>query len=152
MFVMCGFSLGKIGFHWKDDIDCSLQGKLSNRAVAVLPRCNSVSLSSILNGLVGMKYEWKNDGKMEKSICEGIITNYHPTKKRYDTYGGRELANIVYYLGKLSKEREESDKIVLEKDVSDSIWNGIEQCLHNANPQEVSNLIYGYECFFFLLL
>jgi hypothetical protein len=146
------FSLGKIGFHWKDDIDCSLQGKLLDRAVAVLPHCNSVSLSSILNGLVGMKYEWKNAGNMEKAICEGITANYHPTKKRDNESGVRQLANIVYYLGKLSKEREESDKIVLEKEILDSIWNGIEQCLHQANPQEVSNLIYGYECFFFLLL
>jgi hypothetical protein len=138
-------SLGKIGFHWKDDIDSSLQGKLLNRAVALLPKCNSVGLSSILNGLVRMKYEWKNDGKMEKAICEGIVTNYHPTKKRDNKYDGRGIANIVYYLGKLSKEREESDKIVLEKEVLDSIWNGMEKCLNLLNCQEVSNLIYGYE-------
>jgi hypothetical protein len=138
-------SLGKIGFHWKDDIDSSLQGKLLNRAAAVLPKCNSVSLSSMLNGLVGMKYEWKNDGKMEKAIYEGIITNYHPAKKTDKGYDGRGIANIVYYLGKLSKEREESDKILLEKEVLDSIWNGIEKCLNQLNSQEVSNLIYGYE-------
>jgi hypothetical protein len=138
-------SLGKVGFHWKDDVDSSLQEKLLNRAVAVLPTCNSVSLSSILNGLTVMKYEWKNDGKMEKAICEGIIANYHPTKKRDRKYGERELANIVYYLGKLSKEREERDKIVLEKEVLDSIWNGMEKCVNQLNPQQVSNLICGYE-------
>jgi hypothetical protein len=134
-----------MGFRWKDDIDSSLQGKLLNRAVAVLPTCNSVSLSSMLNGLVRMKYEWKNDGKMEKAIYEGIIANYHPTKKRDKKYGERQLANIVFYLGKLSKEREESDKIFLENEVLDSIWNGIEKCLNQVNSQEVSNLIHGYE-------
>jgi hypothetical protein len=111
----------------------------------VLPACNSVSLSSILNGLAGMKYEWKNDGKMEKAICEGIIANYHPTNRRDEKYGERQLANIVYYLGKLLKERVESDKIFLEKEVLDSIWNGIEKCVNQFNSQEVSNLIYGYE-------
>jgi hypothetical protein len=140
-------SLGKIGFHWKDDIDSSLQGKLLNRAVALLPKCNSVGLSSMLNGLVGMKYDWKNDGKMEKAICNGIITNYHPTKKRDNKYGEIQLANIVYYLGKLSEEREESDKIVLEKEVLDSIWNGIEKRLDRLDAEDASNLIYGYECF-----
>jgi hypothetical protein len=139
------FSLGKIGFDWKGDIDGSLQGKLLNRAVAVLPNGNSISLSSVLNGLVRMKYDWKNGGKMEKAICEGIITNYHAAKKIDKKYDVRGLANIVYYLGKLSKEREESDKIVLEKEVLDSIWNGIEKCLNQANSQEVNNLIYGYE-------
>jgi hypothetical protein len=96
----------------------------------------------MLNGLVRMKYEWKNDGKMEKAIYE-VIANYHPTKKRDKKYGGRQLANIVYYLGKLSKEREESDKTVLEKEVLDSIWNGIEKCVNLLNSQEVSKLIYG---------
>jgi hypothetical protein len=138
-----------MGFHWKDDIDCSLQGKLLNRAVAVLPTCNSVDLSAILNGLAGMKYDWKNEGKMEKAICEGIITNYHPTKKRDKKSDGRGIANIVYYLGKLSKEREEGDKIVLEKEVLESILNGIEKCVNQLNAQGASNLIYGYECFAF---
>jgi hypothetical protein len=132
-------------FHWKADIDSSLQGKLLNRAVVLLPVCNSVGLSSILNGLFRMKYEWKNDGMMEKAICGGIIANYHPTKKKDEKYGERELANIVYYLGKLSKEREESDKIVLEKEVLHSIWNGIEKCVNQVNPQQASNLIYGYK-------
>jgi hypothetical protein len=140
-------SLGKIGFHWKDDIDSSLQGKLLNRAVALLPKCNSVGLSSMLNGLVGMKYDWKNGGKMEKAMFKGIITNYHPTKKRDREHDGRGFASIVYYLGKLSKEREESDKIVVEKKVLDSIWNGIEKCVNHDNSQ-VSSLIYGYEYFF----
>jgi hypothetical protein len=134
-----------MGFRWKDGIDCSVQGKLLNRAVAVLPTCNSVGLSAILNGLAGMKYEWKNDGKMEKAICERIIANYHPTNRRDEKYDGRRTANIVYYLGKLSKERIESDKIVLEKEVLDSIWNGIEKCVNQFNSQGVSNLIYGYE-------
>jgi hypothetical protein len=134
-----------MGFQWKDAIDCSLQGKLLNRVVTVLPTCNSVGLSAILNGLAGMKYEWENDGKMEKAICEGIIANYHPTNGRDKKYGERELANIVYYLGKLSRERVESNEIVLEKEVLDSIWNGIEKCVNQVNSQEVSNLIYGYE-------
>jgi hypothetical protein len=108
---------------------------------------NSIELSSMLNGLVRMRYEWKNDGKMEKAICEGIIANYHPTKKRDKKYGERQLANIVYYLGKLSRGREESDKIVLEKEVLDSIWNGMEKCLNLLNRWEASNLIYGYEWF-----
>jgi hypothetical protein len=134
-----------MGFHWNDDIDSSLQRKLLNRAVAVLPICNSVSLSSILNGLFRMKYEWKNDGKMENAICEGIIANYLPRKKKDKKYNGRGIATIVYYLGKLSREREERDKIVLEKEVLDSIWNGIEKCINQLNRQELSNLIYGYE-------
>jgi hypothetical protein len=138
-------SLGKIGFSWKDDIDSSLQGKLLDRAVAVLPSGDSVDLSSVLNGLFRMKYDWKNDGKIEKAICDGIIANYHPTEKSHDNHGERQLADIAYYLGRLSNEREGSSKITLKKEVFNSIWNGIEKFAEKFIPQGTNNLIYGYE-------
>jgi hypothetical protein len=142
----CFNSLACVNVSWIE-IPELIQNVLVQKETSVEPQTlrefNSVQLSSILNGLVRMKYEWENDGKMEKAIYEGLIANYHPTKKKDKKYGEIQLANIVYYLGKLSKEREESDKIVLEKEVLDSIWNGIEKCLNQVNPQDVSKLIYG---------
>jgi hypothetical protein len=105
---------------------------------------NPIGLSSILNGLSKMQYEWVSNGNIEKSTCESIGANYHPSKKRDNKYNARGIANIVYYLGELSKNRKnKEEKHIVDKDVFDSIWNGIITCSKNFNAQEIGNIIYG---------
>jgi hypothetical protein len=91
----------------------------------LIPKSNPIALSSLLNGLVGMKYDWKNLWENGKML---FTANYHLVKKRDRNYKTGGLANCICYLGQLSKERAEGEKIILEKEVIGSIWNGIEKC------------------------
>jgi hypothetical protein len=135
-------SLGVLGFSWVHDLGPDLRERIIQRLIKVIPKGGIIALSSCLNGLSGMQYDWNNNGKMEQALSDGIINCYHSTKKHDNDYGAQGISNIIYYLGELSKAKTEYSKICLSKEVHDSFWNGIEKC-SDFNGQSVSNVIYG---------
>jgi hypothetical protein len=140
--------LGQLGFSWENDLGSSLQESIIQQSVLLLPKGGTIALSSFLNGLVGMKYDWKNNGRIEQALSEGITNQYHPTKRLGGVYSAQGISNIIYYLGELFKERKDGYNIYFSMDVLESFWNGIEKCSNDFHGQSVAMVIYGSVSFF----
>jgi hypothetical protein len=97
-----------------------------------------------------MKYDWKNNGRIEQALSEGITNQYHPTKRLGGVYSAQGISNIIYFLGELFKERKDGYNIYFSMDVLESFWNGIEKCSNDFHGQSVAMVIYGSVSFFCL--
>jgi hypothetical protein len=137
------FRLGNLGFSWKNHLPDSFKDTIIYRAIIVSPDLYPLGLVSILDGLKGMKYEWDNYGKMETAIFEGFKKHYHPVKAASQTYDADHLVIWITSLPELKVA--DGEKIFLDKDVLDSMWNGIKRCSSTDafSPAELKSLITG---------
>jgi hypothetical protein len=130
-------------FGWETDFPSSTKRKFYNHAVRLLRESTAFQLSSILFGLKEMKYDWKNDGKLEQTLLEGIVANFSRSAIIEQVSGGIDLANCIYNLGGLLKERKTEDQIILTKEVYKAFWNGIKICAVTFNPDSLRSLLTG---------
>jgi hypothetical protein len=101
--------------------------------------------STVARGLMEVRYDWKNNGKLENAFCEQFIANYHPSKKETGKYKF-DLKGVpfsIYYLGELSKFKKEGERIIFSQDFLDSIWNGISQHGSEWDNFLTGNLLNG---------
>jgi hypothetical protein len=128
-------------FNWKD-LPVFLQEKIAHAATIMLPMSPSMSLVSVLFSLSEMKYQWKNRDTLDQAITEGIIANYRPTKSNSAKFHSQEITNCIHYLGQLSNVNE-NDKVLLEKEVFDALWNGIKNSDTPLSPPQVVSILLG---------
>jgi hypothetical protein len=156
-------SLGAMQFSWENDLSSSLRLSLEKQLIASLSKeavPSPVQLSAAVKGLVDLKYPWNRRSEVEKAIFEGIKANYHfasgekemkEKEKNEHREGrgeekGRELSNILYSLGELSKAMKSEEGLGvchLPDDIRKSFWNGISQKGYSFSPSELVNVVYG---------
>jgi hypothetical protein len=138
-------------FVWDKDLPLSSKRMFYNQSSKLFQDCTSFELSSILFGLKEMKYDWKNNSKLEQAILDAIIANYGSSASIEKSSRANDLANTMYNLGDLSKERKKEDKIVLNKTILEAFWNGIKICAIGLNAHSLRLLLTGYFLFQFSL-
>jgi hypothetical protein len=106
------------------------------RCIVSLKHEEQVGLSSLLNGLQVMKYRWKGNGLVMQAVSAGIVRNFGHGNASVSA--GRELANIIYYLGQSEIEWDD-----IPKQAQNSLFNGISHCYLAFNEQDISNTIHG---------
>jgi hypothetical protein len=149
LFVDYRYSFGKLGLLWNINLSRSLEEAILNQASHLLTRKESdidiMCLSSILEGLMRLEYDWKNDGKLEKAIYHGITKLDHSTiKKRDKASYGKELVECLSSLGEIAKRiKEEDSAITLPKEVLDSFYEGIHQCSTSLAYVDVFRILCG---------
>jgi hypothetical protein len=118
-----------------------LQKSIIEKSHNLLCHSKTTYWYSTIIGLSKMQYNWKSDVNIEKAIFEGIIVNYHPTKKIERKYSAGDIAVCVYFLGEISNLKGAS--FTLDPEVLNCVWNGIENCSANFKPNQLCSLIYG---------
>jgi hypothetical protein len=133
-------------FVW-NELPRPLRKRIVERASKWIPSCRPYELARFIDGLKGMQYDWRNEGErddegrtreriLEKVVFDGIIINYHEKYAKTDFYDARQLANCIYFLSGIAKQRkqqllnnfslsEKDRRMILTEEVYDSFWNGI---------------------------
>jgi hypothetical protein len=138
-----------MGFAWDLDFPSYMKQRTLSFVTANLPTAKPEDLSSLLKGLSLTDYNWRNDGTMENAIFQAMTVVYPETEYSEQKFNrqslARSLANCIYYFGELSKQnlRKGSGKVILKKEVFESIWNGIVEFRKDFSSQAISNLLYG---------
>jgi hypothetical protein len=141
-------------FSLENDIPIDLKEKVIQKAKYFLLEGDSVCISAMLNSLSNMNYQWKNGGSLEEAIFQGIIASFHPSNRVQTKapYRAREVCHCIYFLGKLSKglmigntdvDVHAEKNIILNKDILDSFWSGIENQWRAFFPERIHEIFYG---------
>jgi hypothetical protein len=133
LFFFC--SLGRMNWKW-EEFSLDTQKTMMERCIVTLRDGNEVVLSALLNGFKTIDYRWTDSDSVKQAVFAGIVKNFGHGNT--NTASGRELANIIYFLGKSEIQWEN-----IRKDVRDSLFRGISHCYRSFNEQEISNIIHG---------
>jgi hypothetical protein len=119
--------------NWKwSEFSIDMQRAIVERSTAFLQEGTVVGLSSLLNGFQEMGYRWTENDTVKEAIFAGIGSGNPKTA------AGRDVANIIYYLGQSKIQWKD-----IRKDVQDSLFRGISHCYLSFNEQHISNIIHG---------
>ena len=127
--------LGAMGLQWKG-LPGKIQDKLEESLLMNGDKMSEVGLSCFMKGSVMMGYEWKKSERVKELIFGRIEQLYGGKGSQMGSE--RELSAIIYNMGEIGLKWKE-----LSEEVQRSCFNGIEQCAHSCNSQEISNIIYG---------
>jgi hypothetical protein len=123
--------------NWKwSEFSIDMQRAIVERSTAFLQEGTVVGLSSLLNGFQEMGYRWTENDTVKEAIFAGIVNHFGSGNPK--TAAGRDVANIIYYLGQSKIQRKD-----IRKDVQDSLFRGISHCYLSFNEQHISNIIHG---------
>jgi hypothetical protein len=134
-FVTPSFlSFGKLGLLWNVNLSRSLEEAILKQASLLLSNSHSGDnincLSSIVEGLMRLEYDWNNNGKLEKAIYRGIAS-LNPTivrKRDHVTYG-KQVIECLFSLGEIAKQNKKEDSAVnVPEEVIYSFCDGIHHC------------------------
>jgi hypothetical protein len=122
---------------WKwEDFSFNEHKTLMGKCTVLLREGTVFDLSSLLNGFQLMECRWNEDESMKQAIFAGIVKHFGHGNT--NMLSGRDVANIIYYLGQSEIVRED-----LPNDLQNSLFSGISQCHSSFNEQEISNTIHG---------
>jgi hypothetical protein len=121
-----------MGWKW-EDFSPSDQLNMEAKLHKALLTGDPVGISFYLKGLLALDYPLCNNQRMKDVLFTGLST-----VKVEDTENSREVANIIYSLGKMK-----IDWTDLPQKTQKWFFDGIEWCSSGFNEQGISNLIYG---------
>jgi hypothetical protein len=127
--------LARMNWKW-EEFSVDTQKAMLKRCIVFLQEGTVVGLSSLLNSFQVMGYRWKENGSVRQAIFTGIVRNFGHGNASVSS--GRELANIIYYLGQSEIEWKD-----IPMDVQNSFFSGISHCYLSFNDQEISNTVHG---------
>jgi hypothetical protein len=132
-------SFDRLGrMNWKyNELSLDTQKIMAERFIVFLQEGDAVGLSSLLNGFQEMEYHWTENDLVKEAIFAGIV-NHFGNGNTNTTAAGRELANIIFYLGQSDLQWKD-----IRTDVQDSLFRGISQCSRSFSAQGISNIIHG---------
>jgi hypothetical protein len=123
--------------HWKwNELSLDTQKIMMERSIASLQEDTVVGLSSFLNGFQEMEYRWTESDSVKQAIFAGIVNHFGHNNIKAVT--GRDVANIIYYLGQSGIQWKD-----IRKDVQDSLFRGISHCYRSFTDQGISNTFHG---------
>jgi hypothetical protein len=123
--------------NWKwGDLSTDAQKTMMGKCTVFLREGNGFDLSALLNAFQVMEYRWKENESMRESIFTGIVKNFGHGNT--NMLSGRDVANVIYYLGQSEIEWKD-----LPKDVQNRLFSGISRCYSSFNGQDISNTIHG---------
>lgn len=96
----------------------------------------NLGISGLLSGSVSMGYRWFDDVRVRDEVYQRIIDLYGGD--RMNVSDGRELASIIYAMGKGGIKRTD-----LPQELFKVLLSGIVDCKWSINAQGISNIIYG---------
>jgi hypothetical protein len=126
-------SLGRMGWKWSE-FSSSDQQKMEEEISKDMTDCNIdlVAISAYLNCFLTLDYPLRLKQLMKDSLFIGL------PKRKIDHRDSRQVANIIYSLGKLGIVWKE-----LPREVQGFVYHGIELCCSFFDSQGISNLILG---------
>jgi hypothetical protein len=124
-----------MNWKWKE-FSLDVQRTMMKRCIVTLRDGDEVQLSALLNGFKTIDYPWTDSDSVKQAIFAGIVKTFG--HGNINTASGRELANIIYNLGKSGIQWEN-----IRKDVQGSLFRGISHCYRSFTEQHISNTIYG---------
>ena len=120
---------------WKD-IQPEVKKSIEIVLKKEIPSFTSITLSGFIIGSAGMNYPWYQDLEMKLLIFKNILEVFAVDKLIVEH--GRNIANILYGMGKNGMKKED-----IPSDVLHVLLSGIGRCSANLNVQELSFVIFG---------
>jgi hypothetical protein len=124
-----------MNWNW-NEFSLEQQGTMTDRWMTLLPDASEVGVSAFVNGLFEIEYPWNETDPLMQAVFERIVSLFG--HRHTNPTSGRQVANIIYYLGQSGMIWEE-----IPKDVQDSLLHGIYRCYRSFIQQEIFNIING---------
>jgi hypothetical protein len=124
-----------MGWKWSE-FSSSDQQKMEVEISEYLANCNGelVTISAYLNGFLALDSLLSSCQRMKDSLFAGL------SRRKADSCDYRQVANIIYSLGKLGILWNE-----FPRETQRWFYQGVESCSASFIPQHISSLFYGYE-------
>jgi hypothetical protein len=133
--VIFFFRLGSIGLPWQD-IPLNIRATIEDVLLLRIKEFTNIGLSGFLFGCIGMKYRWFDDARVRDEVYRRIIDLYG--SDRINATDGKNLANIIYAMGKGGLTNNE-----LSEEILKVLLEGVVSCKSSINAKNISNIIYG---------
>jgi ADP-dependent phosphofructokinase/glucokinase len=129
-----------MNWKWKE-FSSNDQRIIMERTVVALQQRDVVRFSAVLKGFQEIEYSFTENHSVKQAIFAGIVKHFGSNST--NPLSGRELANVICYLGQSRIAWED-----IRKDVQDSLFRGISHCSQSFNGQDICNIFHGRVCFF----
>jgi hypothetical protein len=111
---------------------------MMERSILTLQAEDAVGLSSLLKAFHQMEFNWTETESVKEAVFAATVKHFGKNKATTNPQSGREIANVIYSLGKSGIQWED-----LSKDVQDCLFHGISEYHGSFNEQGISNVIHG---------